>query len=67
MTKKNKEPCKKFLPFYQESTKFSGTILQSSLVTHWPEEVPRCTLAVRRLEKMRDRIVGTGLLLGGHI
>ena len=49
--KKKKEPCKQFLPFYQESTKVSGTILQSSVVTHWPEEVPRGTLAVRRLEK----------------
>lgn len=27
---KNKEPCKQFLPFYQESTKFSGTILEFS-------------------------------------
>lgn len=36
-------------------------------MTHWPEEVPRGTLAVRRLEKMRDRIVGIGLLLRGHI
>lgn len=27
-------------------------------MTHWPEEVLRGALAVRRLEKMRDRIVG---------
>lgn len=67
MTKKKKKAMQQFLPFYQESTKFSGIILQSSLVAHWPEEVPRGTLAVRRLEKMRDRIVGIGLLLRGHI